>query len=62
VTLHEDQVKTKQGHQGQIMAGLRTLAMGLLRKAGLTNFQEALDNFADSPSLFKQFLGQVGFL
>ena len=62
VTLHEDQVKTKSGAQAQVMAGLRTLALQLLRKAGLTNIQEALDNFADCPNLFKQFLEQVGFL
>lgn len=62
VTLGEDDVKTKNGNQGHILATLRTLAMGLLRKANLPNFRAALDDFADNPKLFKGFLEQVGFL
>jgi predicted transposase YbfD/YdcC len=62
VTLGEDSVKTKDGNQGHILAALRTLAMGLLRKVNTRNFRAALDNLADSPKLFKSFLEQVGFL
>ncbi len=62
VTLGEDAVKTKNGNQGHILASLRTLAMGLLRKANIQNFRAALDDFADNSKLFKNFLEQVAFL
>jgi predicted transposase YbfD/YdcC len=62
VTLGEDAVKTKNGNQGHILASLRTLAMGLLRKANIQNFRAALDDFADNSKLFKNFLEQVDFL
>lgn len=62
VTFSEDDVKTKNGNQGHILAGLRTLAMGLLRKANIKNFRAALDDFADNSKLFKGFLEQVDFL
>jgi len=55
-------VKTKNGNQGHILAGLRTLAMGLLRQANIQNFRAALDDFADNAKLFKNFLEQVNFL
>jgi predicted transposase YbfD/YdcC len=56
VTFREDDVKTKNGNQGHILAGLRTLAMGLLRKTNIQNFRAALDDFADNAKLFKNFL------
>jgi predicted transposase YbfD/YdcC len=62
VTFREDDVKTKNGNQGHILAGVRTLAMGLLRQANLQNFRAALDDFADNAKLFKNFLEQVNFL
>lgn len=62
VTFREDDVKTKTGNQGHILAGLRTLAMGLLRKANIQNFRAALDDFADNAKLFKNFLEQVNFI
>jgi predicted transposase YbfD/YdcC len=62
VTFREDDVKTKNGNQGHILASLRTLAMGLLRQANIQNFRAALDDFADNAKLFKNFLEQVNFL
>ena len=62
VTFGEDGVKTKDGHQAQVMAGLRTLSLRLFRKAKLGNFQAALDRFADCPDKFEIFLCKVGFL
>jgi predicted transposase YbfD/YdcC len=62
VTFREDDIKTKNGNQGHILAGLRTLAMGLLRKTNIQNFRAALDDFADNAKLFKNFLEQVNFL
>ncbi len=62
VTFREDDVKTKNGNQGHILASLRTLAMGLLRQANTQNFRAALDDFADNSKLFKDFLEQVNFL
>jgi hypothetical protein len=62
VTLGEEGVKTKNGHQGHILAALRTLARGVWRKANLQNFRAALDDFADNSELFKNFLEQVAFL
>jgi len=62
VTFREDDVKTKNGNQSHILAGLRTLAMGLLRQTNIQNFRAALDDFADNASLFKNFLEQVNFL
>jgi predicted transposase YbfD/YdcC len=62
VTFREDDVKTKNGNQGHILASLRTLAIGLLRKANIQNFQAALEGLADNAHLFKNFLEQVHFL
>jgi len=62
VTFREDDVKTKNGNQGHILASVRTLAMGLLRQANIQNFRAALDDFADNAKLFKNFLEQVNFL
>lgn len=62
VTFCEDDVKTKNGNLGHVLASLRTLAIGLMRKVNLTNFRAALDDFADNTQLFKNFLQQVNFL
>ncbi len=62
VTFCEDDVKTQNGNQGHVLASLRTLTMGLIRKANLPNFRAALDDFADNTQLFKDFLQQVNFL
>jgi hypothetical protein len=57
VTFREDDVKTKNGNQGHILASLRTLAIGLLRKANTKNFQATLaacrrDHFGRTPEQF----------
>jgi predicted transposase YbfD/YdcC len=62
VTLHEDQIQVKQPTQAHVLGSLRTLVMGLFRRAGVSNMRAMLDSLADSPSLFKQMLCQVGFL
>ena len=62
VTFNEDHVKTVSSNQGQIMGSLRGLAVRLLRKANISNFQEVVENFTDCPSLFENFLIRVNFL
>ena len=62
VTFQEDSVRTNSGNQAQVMAGLRSLAMRLFRKAKLPNMRAALDNFSDSTKQFEEFLARVGFL
>jgi predicted transposase YbfD/YdcC len=62
VTFNEDCVHTTHSAVATVMATVRTLALNLLRKARLTNFQEAIENFADSHELFQTFLAKVGFL
>jgi predicted transposase YbfD/YdcC len=62
VTLNEDKIKTKSGNQAQIMSSLRSLAMRLLRKSGVKNFQEAIENFADCVGRFEAMLRRMRFL
>ena len=62
VTLNEDKVKTNSSNQGQIMGSLRSLATRLLRKFNVTNFQEAIEDFADCTGRFEALLKQVNFL
>jgi len=62
VTFNEDQIKIRSPNQAQVMGGLRGLAMRLLRKANVGNFQAALENFVDCPSTFQRFLKKVKFL
>ena len=62
VTLGEDKVKTKHASQAHIMACLRTLAMRLLRKANVKNFQAAIETFCDCPDRFEAFLRQTEFV
>jgi len=62
VTFNEDKIKTKYGNQAQIMSSLRSLAMSLLRKLGVKNFQEAIENFTDNVDRFEVMLRQLKFL
>ena len=62
VTFNEDHVKTTSPNQGQVMGCLRSLAVRLLRRFKVANFQAALEDFADCPSKFEAFLRQVKFL
>ena len=62
VTLEEDHIKTTSANQAQNMGCLRSLAMRLLRRFNVKNFQEALEDFADCPSRFEALLRQVNFL
>lgn len=62
VTLEEDHIKTTSANQAQNMGCLRSLAMRLLRRFNVKNFQEALEDFADCPSRFEALLRQVTFL
>jgi len=62
VTFHEDQIQVKQPTQAHVLGSLRTLVLGLFRRAGVGNMRAMLDSLADSPALFTQLLCQVGFL
>lgn len=62
VTFREDHIRTQNGNQAQVLGCLRTLAMRLFRKARITNFQAATENFTDAPTRFQSFLVQTGFL
>lgn len=62
VTLDEDNVKTQSANQAQIMGCLRSLAMRILRRFNVKNFQEALEDFADCPRRFEELLRRVKFL
>jgi predicted transposase YbfD/YdcC len=62
VTFQEDQIHVRQPTQAHVLGSLRTLVMGLFRRAGVGNMRAMLDSLADSPTLFKQLLCQVGFL
>jgi predicted transposase YbfD/YdcC len=62
VTLDEDHITTTSANQTQNMGCLRSVAMRLLRRFNVKNFQEALADFADCPSKFEALLRQVKFL
>ena len=62
VSFQEDNVRTKQANQAQVLASLRSVAIELFRDAGFVNFKAALETFADCPNLFASFLTQSGFL
>lgn len=62
VTFQEDHIKTHSSNQAHVMGCLRSLAVRLLRKFNVRNFQEALETFADCPSRFEAFLKRVKFL
>lgn len=62
VTLKEDKVKIKAANQAQITGIFHSLALRLLRKTGIKNFQEAIENFADCTDKFEAALRQLRFL
>jgi hypothetical protein len=62
VTLQEDQVPVQHAPQAHVLGLLRSLVVGLFRKARVGNRRALLDDLADSPSRFTQLLRQVGFL
>ncbi len=62
VTFNEDNVRIKAKNQAYIMSRLRAFSLQLLRKAGLQNFQVALEKFTDLPDSMERFLRQVKFL
>jgi predicted transposase YbfD/YdcC len=62
VTLQEDQIHVAQPTQAHVLGALRTLVLGLFRRAGVSNMRAMLDTLADVPSLFTQLLRQVGVL
>lgn len=62
VTLQEDQIPIKHAPQAHVLGTLRTLVLGLFRKAGVGKVRALLDDLADSPTVFAQLLRQVGFL
>ena len=62
VTLQEDQVLVQHATQAHVLGLLRTLVVGLFRKARVGNMRAMLDDLVDSPSLFSHMLRQVGFL
>ena len=62
VTWQEDLVPVQQSTQAHVLATLRTLVLGLFRRAGVSNMRAMLDTLVDSPTWFSQWLGQVGFL
>ena len=62
VTFDEDNVKTTSANQAQGMGCLRSLALRLLRRFNVKNFQEALEDFADCPSRFEALLRRGKFL
>ena len=62
VTLPEDLLPVQQSTQAHVLGSLRTLVIGLFRRAGVPNMRAMLDGLADSPALFTQLLCQVGFL
>lgn len=61
-TLGEDNVRTKQGNQAQIMGKLRCFATNILRWSGAKNFKEKIDEFVDLPETLISTLRQVNFL
>ena len=49
VTMGEDACRVRSGHAPQVLAGLRNQALGLLRRAGITNIAAALRRHAAKP-------------
>lgn len=57
VTFDEDRCRIRKGAGGQVMAGLRNLALSLLRLAGATNIAKALRHWARQGLRVLRFLG-----
>ncbi len=59
VTFQEDHVHTKDANLAQVLATIRTFAIRLFQRAKLSNFQAALERFADCPDDFSAFLNEA---
>ena len=57
VTFDEDRCQIRKGAGAQVMAGLRNLALSLLRMAGVINIAQALRHWARQGLLVLRFLG-----
>lgn len=57
VTFDEDRSQVRKGAGTQVMAALRNLAIGLLRKAGATNIAAALRHCARHAEKALRLLG-----
>ena len=57
VTFDEDRCQIRKGAGAQVMAGLRNLAISLLRMAGATNIAQALRYWARQGLRVLRFLG-----
>jgi predicted transposase YbfD/YdcC len=57
VTFDEDRCQIRKGAGAQVMAGLRNLAISLLRMAGATNIARALRYWARQGLCVLRFLG-----
>jgi len=62
VTFNEDNVITKAKNQAHILGRLRGFSLQLLRKAGVTNLQAAIEKYCDSVEEMEAMLRQVKFL
>ncbi len=56
VTLHEDQVRTKNPHTGQMLSGLRTMALTVLQALHSMNLTATLEGFIDQPETLRDLL------
>ncbi len=61
-TLAEDKLCVKEPTVNRVMAGVRTLALALLRKTGCVNKKEQMDDFADDFGLLINWLKSIHFL
>ncbi len=62
VTFQADHVHTKDADLAQLLATIRTFAIRLLQRAKFTNFQAAIERFANCPALFETFLTDAQML
>ncbi|QTA85735.1 hypothetical protein [Desulfonema magnum] len=62
LSFQEDRVKTGNGNQAQVMGSLRTLAIRIFRKAGISNFQAAVEKFTDCTDKFEDMLHKINFI
>ena len=61
-TLAEDRLCVKEPTLNRVMAGVRTLALALLRKTGCVNKKAPLDDFADNFGILINWLKLIHFL
>lgn len=61
-TLAEDKLCVKEQGVNKVMAGIRTLVLGLLKLTGCQNKKAQLDNFADNFGLLIGWLKSIHFL